>query len=265
MRLGLYVRGGAVAVAGALAAVGSALTGAGPAAGAPPAESPSGLFLVIEARVSPPVASRAGAPRGVAFTFRDLAGNDLTGLVPSQRRARVVDIRLARGMRVNDREYPSCNYRRLAHDGPPGCPSRAQVGAGSVLIDFRPVVTNFFRASCSAFNGRGPKHERALLLWCKTTFGASGTQWYDIGPPTRGFGPRFRSDSGPGAQGVAQDFVGADLTFPDKSIVVHGRRVAFLDAPASCTGSWLFEQVNTDYSGKRRVATDREPCVKRPG
>jgi hypothetical protein len=38
--------------------------------------------------------------------------------------------------------------------------------------------------------------------------------------------------------------------------------VHYTVAPTTCRGSWLFEQINTSYSGAKEIATDRMPCVR---
>lgn len=228
-----------------------------------PSQEPTGRFLAADFSISPPVAGTRRHPQGVSVEVNDLAGNDVTGQhATGNAQTQYEDFRLARGMTVNHRDFPMCMYRSLVRLGPPACPHHSEIGTGLIITDFRPVVSTFFPVLCTAFNGRGPHGEPAMLVWCKSSFGASGTMWFDILPPVEGSGPRFRDDAGPTPfQGIAEGNTGVHITFPDSVVVVHGRRVHYFEAPTSCHGSWLFEQVNTRYNGTRQVASSRQPCV----
>jgi hypothetical protein len=255
-RVARYVSGLALFVA--VVAVGAVTAVAGT-----PSLNGAGHFLFLEMHISPPRAGTNQRPRGVSLEFHDLSGNILTG-APGTGTAfdRIEQFRLAKGMKVNYKVFPACKYARLARFGPPACPRDSQVGAGTLLSDFRPVVPGFIPAPCSLFNGRYLHNVPSLLVWCKTDFGSSGTLPFDILPPVRGFGPRFVINSGPVVPtGPTLASKGADFTFPDSSVIVRGRRVHYLEAPSSCHGSWLFEQVNIRYDGTQSVATDRQPCV----
>ena len=237
---------------------------AAPAGAGPPSQEPTGRFLVADLAISPPKAAPPGHPRGVSLEVDDLAGNDITGQrATGTSQTRYENFRLAQGMTVNYRQFPACTYSNLANHGPPACPRGSKVGTGTIITDFRPVIPTFFLVVCSAFNGHDPNHQPALLIWCKSSFGASATLWFDILSPAQRFGPSFRDDAGPTpGQGIAQANTGAHFTFPDTVITRRGRRIPYLQAPTSCHGSWLFEQVNTRYNGSRAVATSREPCVR---
>jgi len=234
-----------------------------PALAGVPNQSANGYFTFLEMHISPPKAGNARHPQGVSLEYHLLSGNDLTGQFPEGRdMSRLIEIRLAKGMRVNYRAFPACNYGRLARIGPPACPGRSKVGVATALADFRPVIPNFFGVTCSAFNGRDSHHAPALLAWCKTDFGASGTLTYDILHGTRTSGPRLRLDNGPTPpSGLSIRYFSADLTISSAPITARGKRVSFLDAPDSCHGSWAFSQVTTDYKGRVAVVADRQPCI----
>ena len=229
----------------------------------PPSQTPGGQFGWLQMELSPPRAGTRTHAQPVALTYSVLLGNDLTGQPPTgTAQTRIQEIRLARGMTVNAGLFPACRYKALVRHGPPACPLKSKVGNGTVIIDFRPVLPALQFATCSAFNGRDAHQTAALLVWCKTDFGASGTQAYELVPAAKGFGPGLRYDPGPTVgRGITESWNGGTFTFPDTMIKVHGRRVSYFDAPTSCNGSWRFEQVSIRYNHTRRVVTSTQPCV----
>ena len=231
-----------------------------PASAGTPHQTPNGDFSVLEMHISPPKAGTQRHPRGVSLAYHILKGNDLSGKSSSSP-LHSEEIRLPKGMRFNLQVFPTCKYARLARSGPPACPSRSKIGFGDEWIDFRPVIPTFFSAACSAFNGRDSHSAPALLVWCKTDFGASGTIVYDVLPPARTAGPRLRYEQGSPSTGITPDYFGSNFTFPQASVKVRGRRVSLIDAPDNCHGSWLFSQVETGFDGKSVTVTDRQPCI----
>ena len=246
----------AAAAAGAAALFGlgsTALAGA-------PARGPTGKnFLVLQFKVSPPVAGQ-----GVGVEFDSFAGNDIDGQLPSANDStRINDVRLARGFKVNNPLFASCKRTDIDKNR---CPRASQIATGTATADARPTIANRVLARVTVFNGKNAAGKPALLIRAVANLNGQSVPLVlvaDIKPATAGFGPSFVVDSGPLTSGSGPLFgiVQLHLNFPDKVVRVRGQTVHFLVAPPTCRGSWLFEQVNTAYSGAKLIATDRMPCV----
>jgi hypothetical protein len=233
-----------------------------------PVRDGAGNFAVFQLKISPPRADRGRPPRPITVDFHNFTGNDLTGHPPwvlpqdLPREIRTEEWDFPRGMKINYRAYPACTYSRLLRLGPPGCPRRSQIGAGATVLDVRPLVPTFFSATLRLFNGKGPDASPAVLVWAKDSFGTSATLPASITRPRKGFGPAFVLFRGPTPpQGVVAGFAEANIRFSAAPVRFHGVRVPFLEAPPSCAGTWLSQDVATHYDGTKLVATDRQPCV----
>jgi hypothetical protein len=247
-----------LAAAGAVAALFGLATAA--QAGAP-VRTPNGKgFLVLQFKVSPP---RAGA--GVAAEFDSFGGNDVDGQQPpTNDQTRIIDVRLARGSRVNNSAVASCT---LANANRNRCSRASQVGTGTATADARPTIATPVPARVTAFNGKTSAGRPAVLLRAVANLGGQQVPLVlvaEIKPAASGFGPSFVVDNGPLTAGQSPLFSirQLHLNLPDKVVRVRGRLVHFLVAPPVCRGSWLYEQVNTAYSGAKLIATDRVPCVR---
>jgi hypothetical protein len=247
-----------LAAAGAVAALFGLATAA--QAGAP-VRTPNGKgFLVLQFKVSPP---RAGA--GVAAEFDSFGGNDVDGQVPPVNdQTRIIDVRLGKGFKVNGPAFVSCRRADIDRNR---CPRASQIGTGTATADARPAVANRVPAKVTAFNGKTAAGRPAALL--RAVANLNGQQVAlvlvaEIKPAAVGFGPRFVFDSGPLTSGAGPPFgiTQLHLNLPDKVVRVRGRVVHLLVAPPTCRGAWLFEQVDTTYSGAKLIATDRVPCVR---
>jgi hypothetical protein len=244
----------AAAAAALFGLVSTALAGA-------PARGPTGKnFLVLQFKVSPP---RAGV--GVGAEFDSFGGNDVDGQLPATNdQTRIIDVRLARGSRVNNSAVASCT---LADANRNRCSRASQVGTGTATADARPTIATPVPARVTAFNGKTSAGRPAVLL--RAVANLNGNQVplvlvAAIRPAAAGFGPSFVVDNGPLTPGQTPLFGirQLHLNLPDKVVRVRGRLVHFLVAPPTCRGSWLYEQVNTSYAGAKLIATDRVPCVR---
>jgi hypothetical protein len=244
----------AAAAAAALFGLGStALAGA-------PARGPTGKnFLVLQFKVSPP---RAG--QGVAVEFDSFAGNDVDGTFPAPNDStRIIDVRLAKGFTVHNSAFASCKRADIDKNR---CSRASQVGTGTATADARPTIATPVQARVTAFNGKTATGKPAVLL--RAVANINGQQVplvlvAEIKPAAPGFGPSFVVDAGPLTPGSSALFGISQLhlNLPDKVVRVRGRAVHYVVASPTCRGSWLFEQVNTAYSGAKLIATDRMPCV----
>jgi hypothetical protein len=245
----------------AAAATAAALLGLVSAAHAgAPARGPTGKnFLVLQFKVSPPRAGQA-----VALEFDSFAGNDVDATFPAANDStRIIDVRLAKGFTVNSSVGVNCTRAQVDRNA---CPRASQVATGTATADARPTIATPVQARVTAFRGRTPTGRPALFL--RAVANLNGQQVplvlvAEIKPAAPGFGPSFVVDSGPLTSGSGPLFGISQLhlNIPDKVVRVGGRAVHFVVAPPTCRGSWLFEQVNTAYSGAKLIATDRMPCV----
>ena len=226
-----------------------------------PSRGPTGKnFLVLQFKIFPP---RAGA--GVGVEFDSFAGNDVDGTLPSANDStRVIDVRLAKGFKVNPSAFVSCTRAQIDKNK---CPRASQLATGTATADARPTIATPVQAKVTAFNGKTTAGKPALFLRALATLNGQQVPLVlvaEIKPPTSGFGPGFVLDAGPLTPGSGPLF-GINqlhLNLPDRAARVRGRTVHYVVSASTCRGSWLFEQVNTSYAGAREVATDRMPCVK---
>ena len=172
-------------------------------------------------------------------------------------------MRLGKGFKVNGPAFASCKRADIDRNR---CPRASQVGTGIATADARPAIANRVPAKVTAFNGKTSAGRPAVLL--RAVANLNGQQVplvlvAEIKPAAPGFGPSVVVDSGPLTSGSSPLFGIAQLhlNLPDKVVRVRGRAVHFVVAPPTCRGAWLFEQVNTAYSGAKLIATDRVPCV----
>jgi hypothetical protein len=235
-------------------------TAASAQAGAPTRSNGGQDFLVLQVKVAPPRANSA-----VGLEFDSFAGNDVTGAVPAPNDStRINDVRLARGFKVNPGAFVQCT---VAQANKNQCPRASRVGSGTATADARPTIATPVQASVVAFNGKTSAGKPALLLRAVATLNGSKVPLVlvvEIKPATGGFGPRFVLDNGPLTPGTAPLFgiTQLHLVFPVRIARVGRRVVPYLVSASTCRGSWLFEQINTAYSGAREIATDRMPCVR---
>jgi hypothetical protein len=229
-------------------------------AGAPTRTNNGKDFLVLQFKIAPP---RAG--QGVGIEFDSFAGNDVDGAVPTPGEStRINDVRLAKGFKVNPSAFASCTRAQIDKNR---CPSASKLATGTATADARPTIATPVQARVTAFNGKTTAGKPALLLRALANLNGNQVPLVlvaQIKPPASGFGPGFVVDSGPLTPGSGPLFgiTQLHLNFPDKVVRVRGRAVHYTVAPTTCRGSWLFEQINTSYSGAKQIATDRMPCVR---
>jgi hypothetical protein len=247
-----------------LTAVGTAaaLLGlAGVAQAGAPTRGPTGKnFLVLQFKISPP---RAG--QGIGIEFDSFAGNDVDGALPSANDStRIIDVRLAKGFKVNPSAFVSCTRAQIDKNT---CPRASQLATGTATADARPTIATPVQAKVAAFNGKTTSGKPALFLRALANLNGQQVPLVlvaELKQPSSGFGPGFVVDGGPLTSGSAPLFSinQLHLNFPDRVVRVRGRSVHYAVASPTCRGSWLFEQVNTAYSGAKLIATDRVPCVR---
>jgi hypothetical protein len=225
---------------------------------------------MYQAHVSPPRAGSSHRPQGVSLETESFTGNVRNGQWPSGLDAgRTLEVRLPKGFRINNKRFPSCSPTHLQRSGAEGCPPESVIGSGSAIIDGRPLLPNFIRTTGTVIvNSRDFSGKPIIVGWTKGLgTSVANVLWLRHGPP--GFGPTFVAAPGPPTPPAPEDHsysvTSFSVKFPDKSRLVHGRRVHLIEAPTSCHGSWLFEQVTTTYRGEKLVATDRVPCVGSSG
>ena len=226
-----------------------------------PARTPNGKeFLVLQFKVSPP---RAGV--GVGVEFDSFGGNDVDGQVPAANdQSRTIAVRLARGSKINSSAFASCT---LANAQRNRCSRASQVATGTATADARPTIATPVQARVTAFNGKTSAGKPAVLIRALANLNGQQVPLVlvaQIAPAASGFGPSFVVDNGPLTPGQTPLFgiTQLHLNLPDKVVRVRGRIVHFVVSPPTCRGSWLYEQVNTAYSGAKLIATDRVPCVR---
>lgn len=236
-----------------------------PARAGPPVRDDAGFFVSLEVDAFSRGASTQRHRRGAGIEIDYVTGNDLTGQPPSggdilQRS----EFRTAKGFVVNHRAFPICRVSVLRERGPSACPRRSRVGAGTVLVDPRPLFPVMFSARVVAVNttdGFSP----AVAIWGKTLYGQADVQSWEIRSPRGGFGPSFVSP--PGTKTftgpVILDFREVHLTISGKPLRRGRRLVHYLETTTACRGSRSFQLVNRQVSGEKLVAGDRVPCRQR--
>ena len=225
---------------------------------------------MIQAHVFPPRAGSSRRPQGVSLALQALGGNVRNGQWPTGLDAgRELEYRLPKGFRINYKGFPACPPTTIQRSGAEACPPGSVIGSASAIIDGRPLLPDFIRTTSSVvINSRDFSGKPIIVAWTKVLgTSVANVFWLKHGSP--GFGPTFAATPGPPTPPAPEDFsysiTSFSVKFPDKSRLVHGRRVHLIEAPTSCHGSWLFEQVATSYRGEKRVATDRVPCVGASG
>ena len=122
------------------------------------ATSPSGQIQSLDASHSSTKASSKKRARGTRVTIRlSLKRADAGKASPTTGAV----VHLPRGIRLNYRDFPTCDQDRLEANGPRGCPRGSKVGTGRIRADARPVVTNEVGGTVTAFNGKN----RTYLLY----------------------------------------------------------------------------------------------------
>ena len=100
------------------------------------------------------------------------------------------------------------------------------------------------------------------LIWCETDFWRCDTMPFEIKGQVDGFGFCFVRDANPTFPWQARkQWVGGDITLPDRTVTVRYKQVDFPEVPDTFQGSWLFDQVSTHHYVQEAIASERKPCV----
>jgi len=166
---------------------------------------------------------------------------------------------------VNADAFPTCAAATLRQRGPAGCPSGSRIGRGTALADVRPLLANPIAADIDIFNGPGTDRSRKINLIARargievtiilegTLKRTSGTYGYQLDLPV----PLIKTLNDAPDAAIAQFDVrvGARTTR-------RGKRVSFLEAPTSCSGSGFpFLGTFSYYSGASGTDSSNISCT----
>lgn len=244
--------------AAVVAAVG--LCGAGVALAGAPATNSQGFFIDLSVKVSPPVASSAGHPRGVGVEFDSFAGNRIDG--NRQYLNRAIFARFGSGFKDNAAKFPACQLQLKTLSK---CSKADEIGTGSAeasLPGKNGGPPSFIGADLVTYNGSSYHGHPTLIA--QAIVGGKPAVELDFTVTNKSSGPWgivFTSIPAGGSTGSSLSITKFNLKIPDRSRVVHGSRVHLITAPDTCHGFWKFEQEDEPTHGSPLIATDTEPCT----
>ncbi len=240
-----------------VAAIG--LSGAGVAVAGAPGTNSQGYFIDLSVKVSPPVASTPGHPRGVAVQFESFDGNRIDG--NRQAYTPSITARFGSGFKDNAAKFPAC---QLNTTGLSMCSKASEIGTGTGETAFpgkNGAPPTFVGANLVAYNGSSYHGHPTLIV--QAVINGKPALELDFTVTNLSSGPWgvvFSNIPAPPG-GPVVSITKFTLKMPKKSRVTHGSRIYLITAPDTCHGFWKFEQENTFTSGPPLIATDTEPCT----
>jgi hypothetical protein len=215
----------------------------------------------FEVAVRPASAATRENPRPVSLAFA-LRHTSASGGPAT--RLRTGALHLPSGMDVNLEPKPTCRLSALLLHGVRGCATRAQVGAGTAVLDGRPAGRGYpLRAKVRVFSALvdvpppppGFRVRPALIIYA---FAPGADVFLPFGhPPSR---PNWLG-IGPGPTTIPLGINIEDLRVTLRAIrwpKAEGGK-PLVQAPTRCTGAWHFSaDVALAIGGL--VATDDVPC-----
>lgn len=243
--------------AAAVAAIGLSATGV--ALAGTPATNSQGYFIDLSVKVSPPIASTPGHPRGVGLEFDSFDGNRIDGnrqaINPS------IIARFGSGFKDNAAKFPACQLNPTSLSK---CSKADEIGTGTGETSVpgqNGAPPTFIAADLVAYNGSSYHGHPTLIV--QALIGGKPVVELDFtvaNEASGSWGVVFTSIPAPGG-GTPISITKFSLKIPDKSRVVKGSKVHLITAPTTCHGFWKFQQENTFTSGPPLIATDTEPCT----
>jgi hypothetical protein len=248
-----------LAGAGAVPVVAVALVSSAHAG--PAATDANGNVSVLDAALSPPVASSRGAPVGATLTFNEFFGNRNGAPLP---RVTKTAIKLPTDTRDNGRLFPKCALpKKPSEVGSRRCTRGTRVGSGTVEADARPTIEQPLAGTLDAYNGELHKGNPTLVLLAQVTLGDSkvmgeldfemrGSTLVSLEPP----------------KGTPQGLFTITKVNAVAGRTVHVRRngrrvrVSLFETPHTCRhGTWRSSSTQTFEGGGSLTAFDTAPCV----
>jgi hypothetical protein len=241
-----------------------ALAGAGAALAGPVATDSQGFFIVLNVRVSPPVAGTARIPRGVGFSADSFTGNRIDGNRIADYKSFV--IRFGRGFEENGQFFPAC---KVDPTGVSKCTAVARIGWGTAEASVPGsggAPPRFLTAPLRVYNGSSFRGHRTLIVQALLNGKPSLEEDYSLIQSRSGpWGPQLALIVDSPSTGAA--ITSTHFTLPDRVKVrnVNGRRrvIHLIQAPTSCSGTWRFQEAATFRNAGPLTVTDAQPCVAR--
>ncbi len=240
---------------GAVAAL-IAVTVPGVAAAGPAATNPAGNVVVLSVAVTPPVAS-GGA---VGLTADAFAGNRING--DTSFSATSIGLLLSKGFKYNGTQFPACASVNAA----PVCTSKAQIGSGTAeaqLAGSNGAPPSFATVPVRAYNGNLVGGKPSIVVNAISAGKVLASLQLVAGPGHGPYGLEFKTATTTTPSPL--EIAGLDVTLPARTLTRKHKgktvKVALLQAPTTCTGSWAFALTDTYPSGPPLTATDTQPCV----
>jgi hypothetical protein len=169
-----------------------------------------------------------------------------------------VRLTLPPGMKINPTAAGQCTGS-AAENGTSvaACPKSSIVGSGTVTIDARPTSSKFLGGTVTLYNVKGQHHD--ILFWFSVKFGSTlvtGGELYRMLMSGKTEYLDYATFAPPPHTISVYTLRSADLTLQDAST---GK--AYVNAPATCTGSWPFSFSISNWTGAPTIgASDKASC-----
>ncbi len=173
----------------------------------------------------------------------------------------------AAGMVLNSRAVPSCRESAVVMDkgnAALACPAGSKVGGGSLIVNARPTIKALIRGTGTLYNGiddsgtgGSPKGSPELILYVKTTIGATAT---DVLHVVNAHGRlqlvvRPPKPSKPGR-------TPGSYTVQSFNLTIGIANKPFLSNPRTCTGDWAFALTLINWFNQPSItARDAVKCT----
>ncbi len=227
----------------------------------------NGDFIDLSVAVTPPVAGSAKAPQGVGVSFDSFGGNRISASAESAGNSIVV--RFNKGFKVNSALFPSC---KINPTGISQCLKSTQIGTGVAEAELAApngAAPTYIPAKLIAYNGKPFRTKAPTLIFVALVNGKPTTalDFTAAQQPQGPYGLAFSEIQFPSSGGPSIGISKFSVNLPDRTVThkVRGKsvKVHLIEAPTTCTGSWVFSQTNSFTTGGSLTATDSQPCINR--